>query len=142
MDLDIEGNVIKANQKFIKFSGFKRTELRNKNFAHLIQSGEHGSFNFNSVWNDVILGNPRSLIIDYNTGDHLSHCITNITPLKDLSGNIYKVMIVLVDVTMQKDLELDLISNQDQLPESIAELKSISELLNGTKEIESQEQNT
>lgn len=143
VDLDIEGNVIKANQKFIKFLGFKRTELRNKNYADLIQSSEHGSFNFNSVWNDVITGNPRSLIIDYNTGgDHLSHCITNITPLKDLSGNIYKVMIVLVDVTMQKDLELDLISNQDQLPESIAELKSISELLNGTKEVESQEQNT
>jgi len=139
LDLEIEGKVLKTNQKFIQFTGYKRTDLRSKNYVELLQPGEYSSSNFNRIWKEVTAGNPQSVMMDYLTATGESkHCITVFTPIKDLAGNISKVMTILIDVTRQSDLELELISKQEQLPEPVAQLKNRRALRN-KKEMESQE---
>ncbi len=125
IELDIEGNIKNANQEFINLLGYKRTEFRNKplwSFADTESQERSGK----------ILGETQethlNFVAAFNTFDgKVKHCLVNYNRLKNLSGETSKYLVILIDISEQKELEYELVKNQFSLESSIEELNQAKE---------------
>lgn len=138
IELDLEGKIKSSNQEFINLFGYKRLEIRNKEFHQLIDDNTNDQMNCSQALEEAKMS-TKSTILAFKTKDeNIKYCLTICTPIRNLSGEVYKVMTILVDITEQKKLELELIQNQEILSSTIGELKVTKQNLMAQKnEIES-----
>ncbi|MGK7396596.1 MAG: PAS domain S-box protein [Candidatus Cyclobacteriaceae bacterium M3_2C_046] len=136
IELDLEGKVKSANQEFVNLFGYKRLEVRNKEMTNFLDQDCIEQFNEIDLLNHQ---SSLSFIFAFRTKDeNLKYCLTIFSPIRNLSGEVYKIMVILVDISQQKNLELELMANQNQLSETIAQLENAKEDLQKQKnEIES-----
>lgn len=127
IELDLERKIKSSNQEFINLFGYKRLEIRNKEIEFFIDDEMQDEI---KLFVEEAKSDFKSQVFGFKKKDgEVRYCLTIGTPIKNLSGDVYKMMSVLVDITEQKKLEIELIHNQSQLSETIQELKDTKQML-------------
>ncbi len=126
IEIDLEGKIKSANQEFVKLLGYKRTEIRNQEFIQYIEEfkDQQDRKKFLEKFKEEEVN--ENLVFNYiEKNGNVRNCLTIFTPIKNLSGQIYKILIILIDISDEKKLEKELINNQGQLSETIHELEKV-----------------
>ncbi len=133
IDLDIESKVLSGNATFSEYVGFKRKEFRNRSFHTFLQLSENE--HFNQIWKQIINGNVASEVLKFETKEKAEkYALANFNPIYNLSGKIYKVLVILIDITEQKQLEISLTKNKEDLSHTVSELEIVQSHLNTQKQ--------
>ncbi len=134
LELDLEGNIKTANQIVANITGFKRSQLINKKLVKFI----HPMLEFTAKWENLHKGQAQSIIIAFIGQDEkLIFFLANFSPIKNLSGKIYKVQAIMTDLTEQKEMEIELLNRQEKMSEMVHNLELARfELQNREKELE------
>ncbi len=134
LELDLNCTIKTANQLVANITGYKRSQLINKP----IQNFLHPKPTFLDTWSKIQKGEPKSMNIVFMTQeDKLIFFFASFSPIKNLSGKIYKVQAILIDLTEQKDMEIELLNRQEKMREMVSELEIAQiELQNRERELE------
>ncbi|MCS6832003.1 MAG: PAS domain S-box protein, partial [Flammeovirgaceae bacterium] len=127
LELSPEIRIINSNQTFQQWLGYTRQDLRKVSLASFV------------VEKDEL----DKLAKRINQGDNLYLDLTMLTPtaqerfalvqfypMKNLSGQIHKILAVFTDLTERKKLEKELQQRQEILSDTIAEMEAREALLN------------
>ncbi len=132
IDLDTDEKIISGNATFASFLGYKRKDFRNRTLTAFLQLEERQ--HFQEIWDDVLSGKMLSETLRFETSTHEErYCIVNMNPIYNLSGKIYKVLVILIDITAQKKLEISLTKNKEELSHTVSELEVVQQYLNSQK---------
>ncbi len=124
VDINPEGNVLSSNQMFSQVFGFKRKDIRNKQFADFLSPESKEVFG--KMWDNALEDQSQAAILEFVSAyDTATYCVTSLNPIKNLSGTIYKVFTVLIDVTEQKNLELGLVEQKTKLSYTVGKLERL-----------------
>ncbi|MEM9982029.1 MAG: PAS domain-containing protein, partial [Bacteroidota bacterium] len=101
IELELDGRLIRGNSMFMKHFGFKRrTEIRSTQFKDLLYETFTDTPAYEALWEKLRAGEVISQQIRMRAlNGKEKHYITNLSPTKNLSGAVYKVIVTLVDVT-------------------------------------------
>ena len=58
IEFDLQGNVLTANDNFIKASGYSRAELRGMHHRHFVDTEFHASAGYREFWDRLRSGEP------------------------------------------------------------------------------------
>lgn len=120
LELDLEGNIKAANQLMANITGFKRSQLINKKLINFI----HPVIEFTEKWENLQKGQTESVIIVFvGQDERLIFFLANLSPIKNLSGKIYKVQVIMTDLTDQKEMEIELLNKQEKMTEMLQTLE-------------------
>lgn len=101
----VEGNFVDANTIHVENLGYDIEKMRGQNIRKFIPEDEKDVFN--SIWESVVAGNPEQITVkrkNQQTQDDI-WLLNQYTPIKDSSGNVYKVLYLAIDITEQKQAE-------------------------------------
>ncbi|MCS7004020.1 MAG: PAS domain-containing protein [Cytophagales bacterium] len=124
LDLDLERKIKRVNPLFGKVLHYDKFEFKNKNFFSYVKIDEL-SESVKDIWTQIVeQGISKSIVLPFYTSDgNIKYFYTNFNPIRNLAGKIYKVMVFMVDVTIQKNLEISLLQKQNELSQFINELE-------------------
>ncbi|MCS6905972.1 MAG: SpoIIE family protein phosphatase [Bacteroidia bacterium] len=140
-ETDLQGNILYANEEFIRLSKYTASELIGKNI-NILRSSRMESGLFTDMWNHLKAGKPWRGELQNRAKDYNTYWIdTFICPVLDESGNIIKYWSVAFDITSQM-LQKDKIEafNQDVL-ESLKYARRIQKTILPSKKAMDEELN-
>ncbi|NIK72523.1 PAS domain S-box-containing protein [Thermonema lapsum] len=123
VEIGKDGVLLRANPRFMQEFGFQsRMEVRRTRFAGLLDLQDVDDFN--ELWQQALKGTPAHYIyrLYTRTGD-LRHYRCSFSPVRNLNGEVYKVVAILVDVTELQKL-------RQQLQQSLKEERRQNVLMN------------
>jgi PAS domain S-box-containing protein len=134
LELDLKGNIKTANPLVANKTGYKRSQLINKP----LQSFLHTKSTFVYEWLQIQEGESKLMNIVFVAQDEKPiFFFANFSPIKNLAGKIHKVQVILIDLTAQKAMEIELLNKQDKMQEMLNELENTQiELQNRERELE------
>lgn len=105
--LDIDGNIVSCNQKFLDLTLFSKTELVGKHHSFLCDKEYSKSKEYKHFWDRLRKG--EFISGTFERKNHKGESIWlfgTYTPLKDSKGNYYRVLKIAVDITSQYKAEI------------------------------------
>jgi PAS domain S-box-containing protein len=109
---DVQGKITYVNEKFCEISGYSRAELMGQDH-NILNSGTHTKGYFKTMYRNVTSGKTwRGEICNKSKDGHLYWVETTIVPLMDSNGKPVRYLSIRADITMRKQVELDLIQQQ------------------------------
>lgn len=133
-EYNMEEELIRFNENFIKISNLKASELTNIAHSKLLlpQYIEDGTYE--EIWNKLRFGKSYSGYFRYLFNTREIWTQETLTPIKNEYGDAYKVMDFIVDITEQKMLELQTQRQLREAKELEENLRSNMEELHATQE--------
>ncbi|GAB4471732.1 MAG: hypothetical protein OHK0057_15550 [Thermoflexibacter sp.] len=133
LELDLQCHIKTANQLFANMTQYKRNQLIKKNFCELITKED-----FQKEWEQIIEGEIKNIILGIVDADNaLIFFHANFCPIRNLEGKIHKVQVIMVNITEQKRMEMELLNKQETMHEALKKLELIQkELKNRESELE------
>ena len=104
--LDMNGDIISANDKFCNLTGFTESELKYKNHRQLVSKEYSKSKEYVEFWETLRLG--QSVTGEFERikkGGKSCWIFGNYTPIQNRDGKYDKVLKIAVDVTLQHESE-------------------------------------
>jgi len=103
-ELDPEGKIESANQKYLSALGYRKDELLGRNIRSIL-SDEYLD-NFDIVWQNICAGQSYQKIVNQKSknGDNL-WLLSQYTPIFDQNSNVVRVLYIANDITEQKNIE-------------------------------------
>jgi len=134
LELDLQGNIKTANQMIAQITGHKRSQLIGKNLSKFT----HPMPEFAQKWENLKEGIAQSMTLALIAQDEsLLFFFANFSPIKNLGGKIYKVQLIMVDTTEQKEMEIELLNRQEKMSEIVRDLEEArTKLQDREKELE------
>lgn len=134
LEIDLDCNIKTVNQLFANLVKYKRNQLMRKNLREFIQS----QADFEEKWQKVKEGEIQSMTLVIMAEDSsLIFLFANFSPIKNLAGKIHKVQVVMVDLTEQKEMEIELLNKQAAMKDALEKLEIAQiELRNRELELE------
>ena len=133
VEYDMDGNIIEANEIFLRLMEYKRDEIMGQNHSMLVTNEERNSDMYQALWDKLIQG-------EFHSGE--SRRVTkngkeiwiqgSFNPIFDLSGKPYKLVEFAVDITDRKNAERKILTTQRKLQNREANLKAV---INNTEEM-------
>jgi PAS domain S-box-containing protein len=125
LDLDLDGNIRRANQVFLDKIEINRSEAKNTNIAKYVKSSMLKEDIYISIQHMVINKKSTALLLPFVTEKNKEICyyMSYFYPIADLSGKVYKILLFLVEVTEQ-------IQKQNELAHSLSIAKIQNAILN------------
>ena len=126
IELNLDLSVITANPIFLKDFGYKRMDMRNKKIDFVLEPNYTQSDEFVVLWDlvseDNVMTQPLRMITKEGI---IKHYIANFSPTKNLIGQVYKVLVILIDLTEQNLLkeQLNLLLKEEKRKTALLELK-------------------
>jgi PAS domain S-box-containing protein len=123
VEINLECEIITANSVFLQAFGFKRIELRRKNFTDLFDPRSARKEDFNALWDSLVAGGvgQQTLCLHTKNGE-ARYFMASFSPSKNLEGHVYRILAVLSDITEQLTL-------REQLNEKLTEEKRTNAIL-------------
>jgi PAS domain S-box-containing protein len=115
LDLDITGVIKRFNNVFLHHLGFTQRPSRNTTFIQLVHS-QYQPENWEELWATWIEeGTAQSLTLAFEVQESaiIRYYNVNFHPIRNLSGKIYKVMVLMAEISQQ-------IAQQHTLQEELA----------------------
>ncbi len=102
---DVDGNIIFVNDKFCEISEYSKEELVGQNHR-ILNSGLHSKEFFSDMWNTIKSGKPFFAQVRNKTKSGMYKWFdTNIVPLKNANGEVYRFVAIRYDITENKLLK-------------------------------------
>ncbi|HAS39047.1 MAG TPA: hypothetical protein DCS93_01145 [Microscillaceae bacterium] len=121
VELDVEGNVLKANSLFLELTGYTQEEIKNKHHRQFVKPKFAQSEEYVEFWKQLKQGGfIEGEFERINKAGKRFWIKGSYNPIVDESGQVYKVVKYALDITSQKMLEFE---NSEQLEE----LKAVEE---------------
>ncbi len=109
LELSCQGRVISSNTLFQKEFGYKRSEITNRNFTEFLHESNRYDIQFNNLCEVFKDGANTSLSLRFVTKDgREKYFAATFSPLKNLAGEINKLMLIMIDFTRQNELQDEL----------------------------------
>ena len=103
--VELDGHIAQVNDKFCDISGYRREELRGRDYR-VLNSGMHPDFYFAELWHVIGQGEVwRGEICNRAKEGTLYWVDTTIVPLKDAQGKTMRYISMGIDITEQKEGE-------------------------------------
>jgi methyl-accepting chemotaxis protein len=109
VELDLEGNVIEANAIFLGITGYALTDIQGKFYKNLIPQSGNDPIQYEMMWNSILAG--RSFSGEFrivNKSQKEMWMAGNFTPLLSENGQPYKVMVISLFTTEDKEKLIEL----------------------------------
>ncbi len=103
MEFDTNGNILTANENYLKLMGYRLEELRGKHDRLLVDAQFGSSREYSELWSDLGSGQSRSGTYKRITKDGREVWIQAVyAPVKDEMGRVSKFVQIASDVTADK----------------------------------------
>ena len=120
--MDLNKNIIYANEAFYKISGYKKDELIGKPYSFLehvglskeLQDKKIEQIFTNKVW--------KGKISNYTKNKEVFHCDVTMCPIKDTNGNVVEYMGIRHDITQIENLQRELEDTQKEIIYKLGEI--------------------
>jgi PAS domain S-box-containing protein len=112
IEIDINGNVITTNQCTLNLLQLKRNDIRNKSLRDLTSKSDTDCENCEKIINSIKEGNSLQTeisIYNKNQERYIFQCLVSVS--RKLNGEINRGIILLTDITKQRNLEKALKEN-------------------------------
>ncbi len=120
---DIDGNIEYVNPKFIELTGYSLKEVIGRN-PRILKSGNHNKEVYKNLWNTIKAGNEwRGEFCNKKKNGELFWTLAFISSIKNDKGEIINFIALQEDITLRKEMELDLKNALDKAEEA-SKLKS------------------
>ncbi|MCQ2975246.1 MAG: PAS domain S-box protein [Bacteroidales bacterium] len=120
-EINPEGMLMSANQKFLSALGYRKDELLGQNIKNIL--AEEGSENFDIVWQNICTGQSyQTTLKQKNKFNETIWLLTQYTPIFDASGEVVRVLYMANDITEQKNTEE---KNKKLLSESLEKAEAL-----------------
>jgi len=115
IEFDTKGNVLSANDNFLKVIGYKLEEIQGKHHRMFVDSTQATTENYRRFWEDLAAGRTQSDVFKRITKDGREIWIQGVyAPVKDEVGRVSKVVKIATDVT---DTKVAAFNTQRQIEE-------------------------
>ncbi len=109
VELDLEGQVLKANPVFLGITGYSMSDIKGKPYTSLIPQHSNDLIQYQVMWNSILSGQSFSGEFRIVNKEKKELWITgNFTPILSESGQPYKVMVISLFTTQDKEKLLEL----------------------------------
>ncbi|NQU64687.1 MAG: PAS domain S-box protein, partial [SAR324 cluster bacterium] len=120
---DLSGKIEYVNPAFSKITGYSSEEALSQN-PRILKSGKHSAAFYKEMWGRLSNGDAwRGELTNKKKSGELYTEYATISPVKDLAGKMTHFVAVKDDISMRKQMELDLI-NAKELAEQASQTKS------------------
>lgn len=103
IQFDPQGRILDANQNFLTTLGYSLEEVRNKHHSMFVDPAEQASADYRRFWDDLRAGRPQSSEFRrIGKGGREVWIQASYNPVRNRSGNVYKVVKVATDITAAK----------------------------------------
>jgi PAS domain S-box-containing protein len=111
----VDGNIVYANDRFCKVSGYSRHQLLGQNH-NMVKSGKQATPFYRDLWTTIRAGRVwTGEICNRAASGHLYWLQSTIIPLKKRDGQVHQFIAICTDITALKRLEDDLRRSGQQL---------------------------
>lgn len=115
---DTRGSILYANARFSALSGYALEELLGQN-PRLIKSGYHSKAFYESLWKTILSGNDWvGEFLNKKKSGELYWERALITPIKDESGKVFRIIGIKEDITERKKMLEELVAAKEQAEQS------------------------
>lgn len=108
IEFEPDGVILQANQNFLNALGYRLDEIQGKHHSLFVTPEERDTLAYRNFWN--ALGSGQAQVGEFKRIRKSGEDIwinASYTPIKDTSGNVFKVVKYATDVTAQKLLNAD-----------------------------------
>lgn len=104
VELDLEGHVLQANPVFLGITGYTMTDIQGNLYKSLIPQHGNDIIQYDLMWNSILSGQSFSGEFRILNKEEKEMWITgNFTPILNESGQPYKVMVISLFTTQDKE---------------------------------------
>lgn len=135
LEFDMDEAIINANNNFYEITGLTYGDINNKKLINFIQSKYIEDGTYDELWRRLREGFTHSVMFEYKLPEKKLWTKETITPVKNASGNIYKAMSFIIDITEQKELE---VANYEQIEESRQKEQELKEKMGELKKAQNE----
>jgi PAS domain S-box-containing protein len=116
---DVQGKITYVNDKFCEISGYTREELLGQDHI-MLNSGTHPHGFFKSMYRTLATGKTwRDEVCNQAKSGQLYWVDTTIVPLMNSEGKPERYLAIRADITLRKQVELDLVQQQLNLEKRV-----------------------
>jgi PAS domain S-box-containing protein len=116
---DVQGKITYVNDKFCEISGYTREELMGQDHI-MLNSGTHPHGFFKAMYRSLAAGKTwRDEVCNQAKDGQLYWVDTTIVPLMNSQGKPERYLSIRADITMRKQVELDLVQQQINLEKRV-----------------------
>ena len=102
VEFDTKGNVLSANENFLRCMGYRSEEITGKHHRMFVESSESNSSAYTQFWNDLSAGQSKSDTFKRVSKEGKEVWIQAVyAPVKDEMGRVAKVVKIATDLTAQ-----------------------------------------
>ena len=103
-EIDPEGHLMSANQKFLSALGYRKDELIGRNIKNIVS--EENLENFDIVWQNICSGQSyQTTLKQKNKFNETIWLLTQYTPIFDAENHVVRILYIANDITEQKTVE-------------------------------------
>ncbi|WP_044208081.1 PAS domain S-box protein [Flammeovirga sp. OC4] len=131
LDLDLDGKIKSANNSFTDVLGYRRKEYRNLALVELFEDAKEIR-SFKRILRDIKAGTDAVATFNFMSREgHVRTMEVNLFPLKNLSGDVQKVTLFMVDKTEERFIKKELKTESESLKLLKNEVASRTAILEG-----------
>lgn len=101
--LDTDGNIVSAGEKYAEYTTLPVKELKGKSLKSFIPEAEFKADEYEKMWKGVLSGNQHEGVFRYDFNGNKKWFYETYTSIKDSSGNISEVFVIVNDITNIKE---------------------------------------
>ena len=105
VELDLSGNIMFANDLFLKLIDLESNNILDKNYKEFVSSEYANSKEYSIFWNKLKKGEVQSGEFQHQFGKKDFWFIEAFTPVKNTKDEIYKIILLIIDISERKKAE-------------------------------------
>lgn len=130
IEFDLDGNVLTANDLFLDLMGYTLDEIKGKHHKIFVGNTYAKSSEYKEFWKELKLGEFKQGEFERRGKNNKSVWIQgSYNPLLDTEGQPYKVLKIAVDITEQKNIQLEVQKQKEVVEAQEEELRVSNEEL-------------
>ncbi len=135
IEFDMDGNILEANANFLRTMGYSLDQIKGKHHRTFVDKEYANTDAYNQFWLDLQAGKAfTGEVVRYTQDKTAVWMQVAYAPVRNNTGQYYKVVKLATDVTGQKQLELQAQQQVEELKAQEEELRQNMEELSASQE--------